>query len=1854
MIRKLTVGLGLTCLSLTLLLVLLLFPPRVTQLMIDPLRSLVLQLVMTQVSASLNGSVEIAKLQGSFLSNPSLRNIVVRDEKGVVLAEIDKLRLRYTLRGLFKGYLNIRIIEINRPRLVLLEEPDGQIGLIRALSPSVVKQTEPAPADGKGLVLNMIIEQARIKQGQVNMQLSSVPGIQTVEDIDLRLRAELGPSGLRFELQQLTAHAEPADISLKAFHGGLSIDAENMRFHDLLLQTQASQLTLDGRLPAEGQVADLRLGMRPLDTAEIGRAMNDKTIHGPLYANFDVVGPPQGVNIRGQLEAGDGRLDLQAHLDTLSVPQRYHAALDITAADLTTVIDRPALQSNLNMRLRIEGQGFAFADLDSELQLDVQASHLGKIKIEPSAVHVHARSQRVQIQDFKLKTSVARMTMKGVLDLAGQSNLDYQLRVGLPGLRQLLDVEQLDGMAQLQGQAAGPWPQLRVFGSLQAEGLRYEGHALDSIDIRYEAENVGEQPLLKAQLQALRLHSGALDVEGFSVNASYDVSAQRLRFDTELRQSACCEGKVNGSLTFNDNNRQLIVEALELRLEDHLWQSLMPLELDLVPQRITLKPFRLAHADESIDLGGSLDDGQLLGMNVRASNIELGFLGRVLSLPHLVQGQVDFEASLEGHLDDPIFQGNLTIKATPKQPQPFDLSELTLNYARGRLRGEIHAHQDNREVLAVDLNLPADLALIDKPVEQRLLDAPLNLHLEIKRPELSGFQRAMPDLLRGLGYIEEAIEANLALKRPDFLRFSQDAAPPRPLPGSLVGTLEGTLDLQGSYAKVTLDSELRLQQLGILGVIEGIQGEADLQGDMELAPTMEALRQGLIEDRVEPLIRRLRLRSRWLMARLMDGEIARDLVLRNLLLLANAALTVEGPWLEIKDLHGQLRFTGLPVTDLGLSARLTPEQLMLEHLKLKTAASELRGNGHMTLPGQQMQFRFDIPGLHIDEFVPGLATNLPSVVRGKVDIDGDVLTPQIAARLKYAGADINADFAMGLINPALPSYRAELSIDRLDTARLSPDLQGLIQASLKFQGEGLKATGRKAGAVLDIDSDGFNLVPDLKVRLRGNVTGSEVELAEFKVQSVPVDFIAQGVLSADQQTALVYNMNLGDLSPLQAFLGKDIKATGSISGEFTGSLEALRTQGTVYINDFHYAELKGEGLLGNFTIDNFTDSPQATLSARGVGLQAPSLPRSSLQLEVNHHAPRGDISLTVIEGPYTQSQLTGHFTRSLGLEFMIEHMHLHSGDWIWKNPVPITMVYDDQGSLRIKDLQLKNGEQRLSVEASLSKGEKISADVRLHDVEIRPAIHAFAPDADAPDGRLSLDLSLDGTLNEPGLQGSLLLSDLRKQNQSLGEVRARLSSDGTILNSDLRWQDQNKQLLQLNGTVDTAPAGGLDLQLNITDLNMSRLAPLSKEIIKSEGELSVDLRLAGTLMQPQVFGSMEIKNSQLQLAVTGENHTDIQSIVRVDGTRVNIESLHLGSKTGAADLVGRLEIAGLTLDQLDLSLKARDFTAMNTPAIGVKLSSDLSLRGSLQEMIAKGDIDIRRARIRLDNLPTSEARAIEPWELTIEGVYGPGPEEIERINGKISGPIKKDPLPFLRADVDVDIPRNAWVQGKGTAVEMKGELQLKKDLAGPFVIGGYVETLRGFASFLGKKFEIEKGRVTFTGTEEINPNLGITAKYKVSDYIVYVDVTGESKKPDIDFRSEPELDEADVISLLVFGRTTDRLSSSEESTLTSEAGQLAGSMAAGMLERTLGNTFGLDTIAVDLGDEDSGGSVGAGRYITQDLYLSYERTISDPTKENRSGNTVGIEYSVSDRLKVKGTSSDIGETALDFNWSFDY
>jgi translocation and assembly module TamB len=67
------------------------------------------------------------------------------------------------------------------------------------------------------------------------------------------------------------------------------------------------------------------------------------------------------------------------------------------------------------------------------------------------------------------------------------------------------------------------------------------------------------------------------------------------------------------------------------------------------------------------------------------------------------------------------------------------------------------------------------------------------------------------------------------------------------------------------------------------------------------------------------------------------------------------------------------------------------------------------------------------------------------------------------------------------------------------------------------------------------------------------------------------------------------------------------------------------------------------------------------------------------------------------------------------------------------------------------------------------------------------------------------------------------------------------------------------------------------------------------------------------------------------------------------------------------------------------------------------------------------------------------------------------------------------------------------------------------------------------------------GQILFTGGSRIDPTLHIDAQYAVSDYTVHVIVAGTASKPEIKLQSQPQLAQADILSLILFGTTTSQL-----------------------------------------------------------------------------------------------------------------
>jgi autotransporter translocation and assembly factor TamB len=1743
-----------------------------------------------------------------------LQNITLRDKHGNVVGRIAELRLVYDPKALLHQRLQIQTVEIVQLQLTLAQEPDGSLNILDLLS-----SAQPATPAATGSSLALEIDNLYIRDGELTLQLPAVPGAQKLERLQAHLSARQDKEKLRLQMQQLTMHVSPADLEIRTLQGALQKLGNVMQLEDVRLQTDQATLVANGVLPGGAQEASLTLHAQSQDLTEIGRLVQNDVLQGPADLVLQATGPPGAVELHGQLSSTSGHLALQGHLNAAATPPQYSGRLDVAHLNLAALQQQGAWHSDLNLQLRVDGAGTAPQERHGTIQLEIRPSRLREIALHPSYIDLEVKAQQVQVQRFDLDTSIAHTTVSGTFDLVGTVDMQYALTADLVAWQALLGVAALAGDVQTQGQISGTWPALHGRGTLEVRDLHYQEHAINALHLTYEGSQLGgSQPQLAAQLQVRRARVGTLPVEQVVVDVTYQGAEGRVQFATEVVQSAKSGGLARGTLSRDVAGQQVVLEELEIRLPDRTWHAAAPLQVAFGPQRLDLTRIHLVYDNESIELSGAMHGEELQDIQLHATQIDLSYLQQLFHLPDVIGGRATFQMQLTGTRAEPRFESALTVQPATSQRLPFTQFSNTLTYEQRQLQSVGHLHQGTREIVALDVHLPIDLALTAMPLAQRLLEAPLEIHMHLQEPDLAMVHQWQP-------------------------------VTPR-----LAGTLQGSVDVQGTYTAFTLDVNAQLQQLGIEGIATQIRAPLHLHGKFITAPSMAELAQAIEQRQMTPQVPDLTLQIPTLHGLwLGHGTPAESWQVENFLFQARGQWTANGPQATLEDLHLQVSGFGMPRTEVQLAAQWTPSRVDLTRLYVRQPQSELRGQGHVTLPEQQVQFRLDIPRLHLASPPLSLPPTFPPVMQGTLTVRGHVQAPEVEAHLQYAGAQIRADLSAQLQEP-LPRYRAALRLDGLALTQVLPQAQGALQARLQLQGRGW--TGERRQSTLDatVETTGFNLAPGLTARLRASLSGTTLQLEQLQVRSTVAELTAGGTLSTSSKSALQYHLTLGDLAPLQPLLGMPLQASGDLSGEVQGSLNALRARGTLQLGAWRVADYSGQRLQATFTATHIPAAPQATLRAQVFKVQGPTLAPSSINVEGTYAGQQGTFTVAVTEGPYQRSRLVGNVSLAAGQRLALKTLRLQHQDLVWENAAPVEIVRSPKGVLQIQRLDLRSGSQAVRLQGTLDPGGVVQGEVQVQQLQLQPTVQAFAPHLAVPDGRLDLALTLAGTLQRPQGQGRLSLTAIQWQKRQLGDIQATVGLSGTTVQTEVHWQIQGRSLLQVRSTMRLDAVHALDVQVQAPMVNLDLLEPLSQAVQQSAGLLTLDLHVTGTLQQPQVRGELLLRDGVLQLAATGERYHDIQAHLIFAGDRVTIERLQLASRSGPLQVTGWFEHANLALRQVDIAVSARNFTAMHTPAVEAAVSADITARGTLQEVTVTGKVTVPRARLRLEQIPGSGPKVVQPWELTIAGVYGPGPKALGPGKGPAAVPTSDDlSLSFVRADIQVDMPRNVWLQGPGTAIELSGNMRVTKDLRAPFILSGSIETVRGYASYYGKRFTVESGHVTFTGTPELNPMLDVTVTQKVSDYLVSIHVTGHARQPTIAFSSVPELPQADIISLIVLGKTTDRLTKSEHNSLGDTAQQLAGGVIAGELEKTLGKALGLDTVEISPGERIGGGSFKVGRYVTQDLFLSlgYDGGQDSGTS---GGTSVGLEYSLNRHLKVRGSSSDQGETAVDFLWRLDY
>jgi translocation and assembly module TamB len=448
------------------------------------------------------------------------------------------------------------------------------------------------------------------------------------------------------------------------------------------------------------------------------------------------------------------------------------------------------------------------------------------------------------------------------------------------------------------------------------------------------------------------------------------------------------------------------------------------------------------------------------------------------------------------------------------------------------------------------------------------------------------------------------------------------------------------------------------------------------------------------------------------------------------------------------------------------------------------------------------------------------------------------------------------------------------------------------------------------------------------------------------------------------------------------------------------------------------------------------------------------------------------------------------------------------------------------------------------------------------------------------------------------------------------------------------WRAQSSGTL--NGRIQS---GGL----SIAFLN----AFSSKAVQGIDGEIALDVRLHGTLERPAAEGFVRLENGKLAPSALGIQVTNVTLDGLLEPRGFRIRQLSARSGSGQLSGSGIVALNNFSPQNIDLTITAKNWPAINTQQYRALTNGSININETLKAPRLSGKLDVVSGEVHPDLAFLDHGSTPAKRDPTITVVSANNEASSQEHNGKTDAEAANDSaLRNLNMHIQVTIPNNFWVKHRNANLELSGNLQIAQMPGGKPSIAGVIETIRGWVGFQGRRFTVTRGKVDFTGGGKINPTLDVIAEYRVTNYVVNAIVNGTVDKPALKLASEPQLDQADILALLLFNKPTSALGKNEQVSLQQDAIGLTSGFAASAVGTAVSKALGLQDLGVDFSDVDfSGGQVRYSRYLSRNTFVTVGQDVTGKT-----GQEASAEYQITPDWKLDVTTNTKGSRGVDLIW----
>jgi len=567
--------------------------------------------------------------------------------------------------------------------------------------------------------------------------------------------------------------------------------------------------------------------------------------------------------------------------------------------------------------------------------------------------------------------------------------------------------------------------------------------------------------------------------------------------------------------------------------------------------------------------------------------------------------------------------------------------------------------------------------------------------------------------------------------------------------------------------------------------------------------------------------------------------------------------------------------------------------------------------------------------------------------------------------------------------------------------------------------------------------------------------------------------------------------------------------------------------------------------------------------------------------------------------------------------------------------------------------------RRVGMLASGESGLSGSADAQLADfpLETLPMI------ADRQvAGRLSGNLAVknwgqDAQLNATFASTTLTVSKIpirelnvsaqTNANQLLAEVLVKVDG-GTAhgsLGSSMHWGKRAVPQLARDGTA----------KLETHAFNLATLSPLvAGSVSELGGMLDAQTQLVVTPTTTELSGSASLQRGVLQLPAIGQRFSEIAARVTVAGRNLKVENLTARGVTGRVTGNASASLDGFDLRGAEAHVRINKNEALPLTLEGAALGD---IWGNIDATYASPSSGARKLDVDVPVFhlitPDTSGYGLQSLDLPddirvgvrrADGAFVSLPMQPLTPGGKTDDETAAVPLHIrVRLGKDVTVERGDTAQ-----VQLGGELQIVT--GGETAVDGRIEIRGGKLDVQGKKFDIERGVVTFQGDDPSNPTITATARWDAPEYTVYAEYLGDVKSGRIKLHSEPPLSASEIANLLLFGSPEGSAAGSADPNTAALAVGLAGDTAAKGLNQALDDFTKLDVSArIDT-------STGSARpelvfQVSPRVSARVTRDIGTPAAGQPADRTfLTLELRLKRAWALSAVFGDHGGSALDLIW----